>query len=97
MAVPIPVSAIFLLSDPNTGCVDRVNVNNIRGAKEIMAIVEQTFVMDIEDKDIISKQFTKASEVNEILPALYRLSYPRQYEMLAEVRSTVETTVANMI
>jgi hypothetical protein len=91
----IPVSAIFLLSDPETGNVDTVSIKKIQGAKEIMAIVEQTFLMDIEDKTIISKQFTNASEVNEVSPALYGLSYPRKYEMLAEVRNTVEKTVAN--
>lgn len=97
MSEPIPVSAIFLLSDPSTDCVDSVNVNKIRGAKEIMAIVEQSFVMDIEDKAIISKQFTNASEVNAVSPSLYRLSYPRQYEMLEEVRNTVKTIVTNII
>jgi len=61
-----------------------------------MAIVEQSFVMDIEDKAINSKQFTNASEVNEILPALYRLTYPRNYEMLAEVRNTVKMIAASI-
>ncbi len=96
-AEPIPVSAILLLSDPGTGCVDTVSIKKIQGTKEIMAIVEQTFLMDIEDKAIISKQFTNASEVNEASPVLYGLSYPRKYEMLAEVRNTVEMTAANII
>lgn len=94
---PIPVSAIFLLSDPNIGCVNRASVNKIRGAKEIMAIVEQSFLLDIKDKAIISKQFTNASEVNEVSPVLYELSYPRQYEMLEEVRNTVKTIAMNII
>jgi hypothetical protein len=96
IAEPVPVSAIFLLSDPDMGDVDTVSIKKIRGAKEIMAIVEQTFLMDIEDKDIISKQFTNASELNEVSPVLYGLSYPRKYEMLAEVRNTVEKTAANL-
>ncbi len=96
-AEPIPVSAILLLSDPGTGCVDTVSIKKIQGTKEIMAIVEQTFLMDIEDKAIISKQFINASEVNEASPVLYGLSYPRKYEMLAEVRNTVEMTAANII
>jgi len=94
---PIPVSAIFLLSDPNIGCVNRASVNKIRGAKEIMAIVEQSFLLDIKDKAINSKQFTNASEVNEVSPVLYELSYPRQYEMLEEVRNTVKTIAMNII
>ena len=97
IAEPIPVGAIFLLSDPNIGSIDRVSVNMIRGAKEIMAIVEQTFLLDINDKAIISQQFTNASDVNEISPVLYRLSYPHKYEMLAEVRDTVKSIAANVI
>ncbi|RKZ48760.1 MAG: hypothetical protein DRQ48_02915 [Gammaproteobacteria bacterium] len=96
-AEPIPVSAIFLLSDPDIGSVDTVSIKKIQGAKEIMAIVEQTFLMDIEDKATISKQFTNASVLNEVSPVLYGLSYPRKYEMLAEVRNTVEMTAANII
>ena len=97
MVEPIPVSAMFLLSDPNIGCVDSVSINKIRGAKEIMAIVEQSFLLDLQDKAIISKQFTNASEVNEVSPVLYELSYPRQYEMLEEVRNTVKTISTNII
>ena len=62
-----------------------------------MSIVEQTFLMDVEDKAIISKQFKNASEINEVSPVLYQLSYPRQYEMLAEVRNTVKTIATNII
>jgi hypothetical protein len=96
IAEPVPVSAMFLLADPSTGCADTVSIKKIRGAKEMMTIVEQTFLMDIEDKDIISKQFTNASELNEVSPVLYGLSYPHKYEMLAEVRNTVEKTAANL-
>jgi len=53
--------------------------------------------LDLQDKAIISKQFANASEVNEVSPVLYGLSYPRQYEFLEEVRNTVKTTVANII
>lgn len=94
---PIPVSSIFLLSDPVLDCVDCVSIKKIRGAKEIMSIVEQTFLMDVEDKAIISKQFKNASEINEVSPVLYQLSYPRQYEILEEVRNTVKTIATNII
>ena len=94
---PIPVSAMFLLSDPSIGCVDNVSINKIQGAKEIMAIVEQSFLLDIEDKAIISKQFMSASKVNEVSPILYGLSFPRQYEILEEVRNTVKAITTNII
>lgn len=91
MGGPIPVSAIFLLSDPGIEDVDKVSINKIQGAKEIMAILKNSFLLDREDKTAISRQFRNASEVaNEVSPVIYELSYPRQYEMLEEVRSAVK-------
>lgn len=94
---PVHVAAIFLLSDPSSESVKNVSVEEIQGAEEIMAIVEQTFLLDIKDKRMISKQFTNASEVCEASPAIFRLSYPRQYEILEEARNTVKTITTNII
>lgn len=93
----IPISSIFLLSDPSEECLDSVNVQKVEGAEKIMAIVEQTFLMNFKDKTVVSKQFRNASEVTELSPAIFRLSYTRDYELLTEVRDTVQTIATNII
>ena len=93
----IPISSIFLLSDPSEECLDSVNVQKVEGAEKIMAIVKQSFLMNIKDKTVVSKQFRNASEVTELSPAIFRLSYTRDYELLTEVRDAVQTIATNII
>lgn len=93
----VPVSAIFLLSDPDNHDSDDISVERIYGADELMSLIEQSFLLDVTDKQLIKRQFRTASEIIEVSPVLYRLSYPRKYEMLEEVRNTVKTIATNII
>lgn len=84
------LNAIFLLSDiDNNNEQERVHIHPIKGANELMAMIEQTFTLDLSDKPLVARQFNNmgrliSSEVN-----VYRLEYPRKHEMLPLVRSRI--------
>jgi hypothetical protein len=92
---PVPVSAIFLLSDPGEDNPDTVSVEKIHGADELMTILGQIFLVDVTDKQLIKKQFRNASDVVATAPAIFKLSYPRNHAMLNDVRRAVENAVTD--
>jgi len=93
LSEPIPVDAIFLLSDPTCDYSDNISVENIYGAGELMSLIEQSFLLDVTDKRLIKKQFDNASEIINASPAVFKLSYPRNHAMLEEVRRAVNNSV----
>jgi hypothetical protein len=90
---PVSVSAIFLLSDPDKDSPEMISVERIHGADELMSIIGQTFLLDVTDRQLIKKQFNNASETVQTLSAIFKLSYPRNHAMLAEVRKAVKKAV----
>lgn len=87
---PVPVSAIFLLSDSDEDSPDTISIEKIQGADELMSIIRQTFLLDVTDKKLLKKQFNNASETVITLTAIFKLSYPRNHAMLAEVRKAIK-------
>ena len=58
-----------------------------------MAWVENSFLLDVEDPDLLSQHFEWTDRVSRTVPT-FALTYPRDYGMLPEVRRAVRKHVA---
>ena len=60
----------------------------IEGSVALMELLQHGFMLDPSDRETIESQFLAAAELAESLP-LFRLTYPRVYSKLAEVRQSI--------
>lgn len=87
----IQLDALFLLDDPvNCRSIDEVSVTTVRGMNELMALVGQTFVLDVTDKILMAKQFRYCGALLDSGLPMFKLRYPRDHTKLPDVRSAVE-------
>jgi hypothetical protein len=59
-----------------------------------MEWIEHSFLLDIEDKDLLSRHFDWTHHISEAVPA-FTLDYPRNYGILPEVRRAVMQQVTH--
>ena len=87
------LTSIFLFTDTDTDTDiehDPVQINPIKGAEKIMAMIKQAFLLDITDMSLISRQFKDIGRLMSSDIKIYQLGYPRQHSMLPHVRSRIE-------
>ena len=60
-----------------------------------MAWVRNSFLLDIEDKDLLARHFEWTHRLAQRVPT-FALDYPRDYAMLPDVRNAVESHVAGL-
>ncbi len=65
-----------------------VSIAPVSGAEAIVGLVSQTFLLDISEKQLLTKNFEQIARLAQE-PIFYRLDYPRNYEILPRVRDTV--------
>jgi hypothetical protein len=53
-----------------------------------MEWIGHSFLLDVEDKELLSRHFEWTHRISESVPT-YTLDYPRNYGILPEVRRTV--------
>ena len=86
----IEVNAIFLLSDPEQAeSPEGITIKPVHGADAIMAMIRRGFLLDAEDMGVVGRQFSSASRVASTNPAVFSLSYPHEYDKLAELREAI--------
>ena len=88
-AGPMPVQAIFVLSDDGPIAVRRLST-----PQACMAIVENSFALDPTDPERAQLRLKRASRLAMHVPVL-EISYPRDYARLPEVREAVIAAVAD--
>lgn len=86
--------AAFLLGDPTMAPVDHVVVEPLGGNQAMMALIESAFALDVVSRGSIRRNFALVGTLARSGLPLFTLNFPRQYDMLAEVRSTVHEVVA---
>ena len=90
---PYKVRGIFILDSPTEGSPGGgVAVHPIEGADALMELLQHGFMLDPGDRDTIERQFLATGDVVEALP-LYRLSYPRDFSRLPQVRQIIASTL----
>ena len=87
----VKLSAIILLGKPEQKAHSiNINIQEIKGASQMMTLFEQIFIMDICNKELASKLFKQIGKITETKLPVYSIQYPREYKKLREVREAIE-------
>ena len=89
---PLPVLAAFLLE---LECASDITIRALAGAERQMAWVNNSFLLDIEDRLLLAQHFDWTHRIAEAVPT-FSLDYPRGYGMLRDVRDAVRKCVATL-
>lgn len=89
---PRPLRAVYFLGE---GHADTVSIDPISGRDAMIELVKHSFLLDIEAREMLTHHFGQLVELVKT-PMFFRLDYPRQYEMLPEVREAVIRHAANL-
>lgn len=76
-----PLRVAYLLGDGTAG---DISVERITGAEAAMAWVQHAFLLEFRDKLVLSNHFDRTAALAQEIP-LYRLDYPRRFELLDEL------------
>jgi hypothetical protein len=72
-----PVTALYLLGDPATAPTETV-ITAVRPAEACLALIRDSFQLDVTDRSRMVSQLERCSEVARRLPA-FHLDYPRDF------------------
>jgi hypothetical protein len=89
---PLPLLAAFLLEREDAG---EVTIRALKGAECHMAWVENSFLLDIEDRLLLAEHFAWTHRIAAVVPT-FALDYPRNYGMLPNVRTAVRRRIASL-
>jgi len=88
-----PLLAAYLLEQE--GKPD-VTIRPLTGQDRQMAWLSNSFLLDIEDRDLLAQHFDWTHRISAVVPT-FALDYPRDYGMLPEVRKAVRRHVAEQL
>jgi hypothetical protein len=94
VAAPLHLDAIILLNDP--GAVSNpgeISIITASGVDAMMTLVTQTFVLDVTDTSLMARQFRHCGKLFDSQVPCFQLQYPRDHNMLADVRKAVESAL----
>lgn len=80
-----PLRRIYLLG---TSPIDRPQFHRAKPADAMMAMVRNSFLLDIEEHEVLARHFTDFARIAE-MPIHYHLDYARHYDGLPRVREAI--------
>ena len=86
-----PLLAAFVLEQRDAAAV---SIRELNGLDRYMAWLGNSFLLDIEDHDLLSQHFEWTHRISGSMPT-FSLDYPRDYGILPEVRDAVRQHVTN--
>jgi hypothetical protein len=78
---PVPLAAIFLLSDNAVPCAA---IDRLTPAAALSDLLRHSFILDVEDKPRLHQKFERLAQLAESIPC-FALAYPRRYDALPQV------------
>ena len=84
--------AAFLLEQNGSS---EIVIRSLAGSERHMAWLGNSFLLDIEDSDLLARHFDWTHRIAGTVPT-FALDYPRDYGMLAEVRDAVRRYVSGI-
>jgi hypothetical protein len=91
---PIPLNALFILGDPSAAPADEaVLLEPVSGSAAIMAMIEAAFVLDVESRVSVQRNFETVGELARSGIPVFLLNYERRYARLVNIRRAVENVV----
>jgi len=88
----LPLLAAFVLGDE--GSAD-VSIRALAGLDRYMSWLENSFVLDVTDQQLLSQHFAWTDRISASVPT-FALNYPRDYGILPDVRRAVRRHVTNV-
>lgn len=82
---PQRLLAAFVLASEN---LNSVAIETLDGMDRYMGWLNNSFLLDIEDQDLLSQHFEWTHRISDAV-ATFSLDYPREYGMLPDVRAAV--------
>lgn len=86
---PQPLLAAYLLEHQKAS---EVTIRGLSGVERHMAWINNSFLLDIEDRLLLARHFNWTHRIAEAVPT-FALDYPRDYGMLSDIRDAVRTHV----
>lgn len=94
---PTNLRAVFLVEAPNDDAESpEISIEPVVGAETVITLIRSAFLLDNRDPVALASQFEAASGVLDSLGVLHRLTFPREYDLLPDVRSAIVKTVENL-
>ena len=87
-----PLLAAYVLRN---GDAEEIAFRALGGTDRYMAWVENSFLLDVKDPELLSQHFEWTDRVSRAVPT-FALTYPREYGMLPEVRRAVRDHLATL-
>ena len=87
---PARLLAAYLLQDDGA---NNTTIAPLEGSARHMAWVENSFLLDIEDRDMLARHFDWTHRISSRVPT-FSLDYPRDYGMLPDVRRSIQKHAA---
>jgi hypothetical protein len=85
-----PLLAAFLLGVEEP---EAISIVELDGSEQYRAWLENSFLLDIEDEELLAQHFDWTHRVSDAVPT-YRLDYVRDFCILPKVRDAIRTQVA---
>ena len=89
---PQALLAAYALEDQGATAV---SINPLTGAARQMAWVNNSFLLDIEDKALLAQHFEWTHRISAAIPT-FSLDYPRDFCILPEVRQAIRQHLAGL-
>ena len=89
---PERLVAAFVLRTQDS---DKVSIKPLTGVERYMGWLNNSFLLDVEDRDLLSAHFEWTHRVSGNVPT-FALAYPHDYGMLPDVRDTVRQHVLEL-
>ena len=91
--MPVKVTpAAYVLERQNSATI---TIRALTGLDRYMAWLGHSFLLDIEDHELLAKHFEWTHRISGAVPT-FSLDYPRDYGMLPGVQDAVRLHVANV-
>ena len=90
---PVPLLAAYLLERGlERGEADNTAIRPLAGGERHMAWVENSFLLDIEDRELLAQHFDWTHRISSAVPT-FALDYPRDYGILPQVHHAIRQHV----
>jgi hypothetical protein len=87
-----PLLAAFVLGPEGE---PDVSIRELSGTDRYMSWLENSFLLDITDQELLSQHFEWTDRISKAVPT-FALTYPRDYGILQDVQNAVRHHVANI-
>ena len=89
---PQPLLVAFVLERED---VESVAIRELTGLDRYMGWLENSFLLDVKDNDLLARHFEWTHRVSSSVPT-FALDYPRDYGMLPSVQAAVRNHLASL-